>query len=621
MIQRLFLPSTPRVRARQCQILILAALLLSFGLGWQIGRLIPTARPWTLEHLRLLDISPAPNPIADLTAIFTRPAGNRCEIRLDFLDLPDPMEYALTLTLLPPAPDKATTFELTSTLPPPPGVRIQADSVTDILTLSLADCRPTAETRLRVQTEHETLETTFKAPTAYQPLPLQFVFYNTFWPAATPIQAWRRWDGAHTGPRGERHGLRGLLDAAEANRIPLTLHDTTSPFVLSALEAVGGLERITRLESAGLLARPAGPPPSSGFLDFELNRDGLSLPARQQLLFALFSSASSLPHSLPPLPQGEGDGTSASPSASYPLLIGGDFQRSMWGTCEYAHPAFAWLQARPYFHIVPVTPIPTPVSLPPDALTTAQHTLAQADPALAQNYGWMLPVLQAAARWAERPAPAAECQNDLCILASERFYAVFDPLGGRLVFLFTGREQLTAPSAQFFLGLSDRSLWDVSRGQAADPAQIMGAFGDADAPFRPYQAEVSSDGLRFRSREGREKTYRLTETGLEARFSPPLETRIPLALSPQIRFQPRWPQRYRLKRENNTLRLKAEGGASLMLHVTEGMLHGVDSSLVAIPFLAAPEDPNRELSPDFFLPFPLTVVHVSASRLTLKALP
>lgn len=601
MIQRLFLPSTPRVRARQCQILILAALLLSFGLGWQIGRLIPTARPWTLEHLRLLDISPAPNPIADLTAIFTRPAGNRCEIRLDFLDLPDPMEYALTLTLVPAAPDKATTFELTSTLPPPPGVRIQADSVTDILTLSLADCRPTAETRLRVQTESETLETTFKTPTAYQPLPLQFVFYNTFWPAATPIQAWRRWDGAHTGPRGERHGLRGLLDAAEANRVPLTLHDTTSPFVLSALEAVGGLERITHLESAGLLARPAGPPPSSGFLDFELNRDGLSLPARQQLLFALASSAS--------------------PSASHPLLIGGDFQHSMWGTYEYAHPAFAWLQARPYFRIVPVTPVPTPLSSPPDALTTAQHTLAQADAALAQNYAWMLPVLQAAARWAKRPAPAAECQNDLCILASERFYAVFDPLGGRLVFLFAGREQLIAPSAQFFLGLSDRSLWDVSRGQAADPAQIMGAFGDADDPFRPYQAEVSSDVLRFRSREGREKTYRLTETGLEARFSPPLETHIPLALSPQTRFQPHWPQRYRLKRENNTLRLETKGGASLMLHVTEGMLRGVDSSLAAIPFLAAPEDPNRELSPDFFLPFPLAVVHVSASRLTLTALP
>lgn len=597
MTQRPCLLPAPHLRAVKCELLILAALLLCLGLGWGIGRLIPGARPWTLEHIRLLDVSPAPNPASDLTAIFTRPAGNRCEIRLDFLDLPDPPEYALTLTLLPAPPEAATTFHLSSALPPPPGVRLQADSITDLLTLSLSNCQPAAGTRLRVQTGSETLETTFGARVAYPPLPLQFVFYNTFWPAATPIQAWRRWDGAHTGPRGERHGLRGLLDAAEASRVPLTLHDTTSPFVLSALEAVGGLERLTRLETAGLLARPAGPPPSSGFLDFDLNREGLSLPARQQLLLAL------------------------SPSASSPLLIGGDFQRSMWGTYEYARPAFAWLQARPYFHFAPVTPVPAHTNPPPDALTTAQHMLAQSDPALAHNYAWMLPVLEAAARWAERPTPAAECHSDLCILASERFYAVFDPLGGRLLFLFAGREQLIAPSAQFFLGLSDRSLWDVSRGQAADPAQIMGAFGDADDPFRPYQAEGSGDVLRFRSREGREKTYRLTESGLEAHFSPPIQTRIPLALSPQTRFQPRWPQRYRLERQNDSLRLDVEGGASLTLHVIEGTLHRVDSSLAAIPFLTAPEDPNLELSPDFFLPFPLTVVHVSASQLTLTARP
>ncbi len=208
----------------------LAALLLSLGLGWGIGRLLPGARPWTLEDLRLLDVSPASNPASDLTALFTRPAGNRCEIRLDFLDLPDPPEYDLTLTLLPAAPQAATTFHLSSTLPPPPGVRLQANSVTDILTLSLADCRPADEARLRVQTGSETLETTFGARPAYQPLPLQFVFYNTFWPAATPIQAWRRWDGAHTGP----HAANGTdcaacSDAAEASRIPLTLRRPPPP--------------------------------------------------------------------------------------------------------------------------------------------------------------------------------------------------------------------------------------------------------------------------------------------------------------------------------------------------------------------------------------------------------
>ena len=46
------------------------------------------------------------------------------------------------------------------------------------------------------------------------------VFWNTL-PSATPAQTLRRWDGAHTGPMGGKHGLSVLLQAAASQGVPL----------------------------------------------------------------------------------------------------------------------------------------------------------------------------------------------------------------------------------------------------------------------------------------------------------------------------------------------------------------------------------------------------------------
>ncbi len=301
---------------------------------------------------------------------------------------------------------------------------------------------------------------------------------------------------------------------------------------------------------------------------------------------------------------------------SNPLLIGGDFQRSTWGTYEYAEPSFAWLKARPYFFIESTGLPAEAIGKPVDFINPTKEMLEKSDPALAQNYAWLVPVLESAARWSGNPAPVAECK-DLCILASDTFYAVFHPRGGRLVFFFAGPEQVIGPTAQFFIGLSDRSQWDVSKGEGADPAQIMGAFGDADDAFRPYQPEITDNSIRFVSADGREKTYRLTETGLDAAFSEPLDTQIPLALSPQTRFTPGWTQKYRLERLPDGIRYQVAGGPMVRIQVTAGQVRAVDSFLEAIPFIASPENPNLELSRGFFLPFPLTIVHLSASQVSM----
>ena len=41
------------------------------------------------------------------------------------------------------------------------------------------------------------------------PAYLLLAFWDTL-PASTPIQLLRRWDGAHTGPYGQRHGLKSF---------------------------------------------------------------------------------------------------------------------------------------------------------------------------------------------------------------------------------------------------------------------------------------------------------------------------------------------------------------------------------------------------------------------------
>jgi hypothetical protein len=90
------------------------------------------------------------------------------------------------------------------------------------------------------------------------PLPVQilFAFWDTF-PAYTSATALRRWDGAHTGPNGDRHGLYNLLRTARELRIPIFLLDASEPASLSALDYAGGLKMIQEMQRDRLLTLPA----------------------------------------------------------------------------------------------------------------------------------------------------------------------------------------------------------------------------------------------------------------------------------------------------------------------------------------------------------------------------
>jgi hypothetical protein len=106
--------------------------------------------------------------------------------------------------------------------------------------------------------------------------PVLFAFWNTF-PAYTPAQSLRRWDGAHTGPMGGRHGLYNLLRAARNYQIPLALLDLKSPVSLSALDYVDGLPIVQRMAAEDLLILPDHVPPIES--NFAMPEEFISMAA------------------------------------------------------------------------------------------------------------------------------------------------------------------------------------------------------------------------------------------------------------------------------------------------------------------------------------------------------
>ncbi|MGW8143472.1 MAG: hypothetical protein ACWGN2_03705 [Anaerolineales bacterium] len=97
-----------------------------------------------------------------------------------------------------------------------------------------------------------------------QPAPLLLAFWNTF-PAYSPAQSLRRWDGAHTGPFGERHGLSILLENIERFKVPVVLLDLRNPFVFSALDYLNQMTLIRELISRKLVILPDSLPGSPSY--------------------------------------------------------------------------------------------------------------------------------------------------------------------------------------------------------------------------------------------------------------------------------------------------------------------------------------------------------------------
>lgn len=250
--------------------------------------------PWSYASLRLLDSVDSPNPTQDLLALYTRSQFNEFQIRLDLLEhAPQPNfdlyiaidqtpggERALPISaqalidwdilLIIPADGKLQTLKPNLSEYPRSAMRIIRDPVFDTVQISLrqdaSDGIPSKRfgSPLQIQvfltapgsdTVIDQLGPVSSDSASPPPARVIFAFWNSF-PAYSPALSLRRWDGAHTGPFGGRHGLFNLLRTATAANIPLFLLDMKAPASLVALEHMGSLDLIRDLQATGKLILP-----------------------------------------------------------------------------------------------------------------------------------------------------------------------------------------------------------------------------------------------------------------------------------------------------------------------------------------------------------------------------
>jgi hypothetical protein len=252
---------------------------------------------WSYTDLRIISADFAENPNYDIVAAYTRESGSDIQIRLDLLNIsPDiqsdiyialdtqpggttslPLEiesqiYWDTLITIPaignpvaylptsPETEKSKLTRRGDIIP-----RAYQDYQNDYLTISLNKfVFPKFNQLFRAQVFLIPVNSKLPADSigpfqfddsSHYRLPVLIAFWNVF-PAYTPAQALRRWDGAHTGPFGERHGLKMLLGAVEDNKIPVTLLDLRTPTSLSALDYLSQLPIIKKLEREKLITLP-----------------------------------------------------------------------------------------------------------------------------------------------------------------------------------------------------------------------------------------------------------------------------------------------------------------------------------------------------------------------------
>ncbi len=239
--------------------------------------------------MRLLDPADAERPEDDLIAVYTRRSLSELQVRLDFLDLQPDSAHDLYLVLSSGAPDGGAISDLPIQVRPDivwdtllvvpaetePYIQAQdgqrrtglpisrtIDPDLDTIYLDVGDLNASTLQSIQVfvtspgsnQPVDETQAVRFDAPSPH-PANLLMAFWNTL-PAHTPAQALRRWDGAHTGPLGQRHGLFRLLEASSQANVPVALLDLKTPAALSALDFLGQLDYLRDMQAQGLAILP-----------------------------------------------------------------------------------------------------------------------------------------------------------------------------------------------------------------------------------------------------------------------------------------------------------------------------------------------------------------------------
>lgn len=552
-----------------------------------------SSHPWA-KALRALDPTDAPTAAYDLTAAYLRTNNDNLQIRIDLLDFQSPGNLSLDIQIGDASAPETVPLDIH--IPSQSeSHRITLDPLlaTVIVELPLTDIP--ARPRVDISTPEDKISgLTLAGTIPTQVAPLLLTFYDTF-AGRFPAEALRSWDGAHTGPRGERHGLKHLLDAVEEYQVPVVLLDLKEPENLSALDAMGLLLKIESLENQGLLIVPE---------DDENNLQFIHLEDSTHLYKPLFRKITYLPIASEtdenqPTPNGPSLEirralleTALNADRKDLLSLGGSLAEGTWGSPDMVGETMAYFASRPYVHILGIEEL---VEFP---ATSNNAIIPQSEEPIDELTSQIQSVLNFANSWAEDSSETKkQCRVGLfeCILANENYLAVFDAQSAKLTFLFTRDEnslhQLIGPS------------WQVAPGIDLYP----GTFGDDNV----YEPILEANSLVFTLMDGtRVKTFTLTETGLDVTYQPqePFIIQIPLLVDPDTRFTLGWAEKYKQQTTPNGIRWGLENGPMVSVQ-TEGAIT-MRAFNEALDLLTIPENPDFEYPPGHYVPFPMAIVEV-----------
>lgn len=268
-------------------VLLLLSILLLSGCAAPRDVESPTASGWQHADLRLVLPDGETAPDYDLVAASIKLSGAELLVRLDVLDMQPETRLQAYLVVddrpggsreLPFDAQTELEWDLLVSAPPngpalmlaPDGTRTQSrlpwlatNDLDDTLIFHLPSTQINAgSARFQAFVSGASAELIEDSSPVFaidgQPpaaTPLLLAFWNSL-PAGSAAQVMRRWNGAHTGPEGHRHGLYQLLRAAEDSGVPVALLDLKNPESLAGLDLVGGLDLAQRMDSAGLLLLP-----------------------------------------------------------------------------------------------------------------------------------------------------------------------------------------------------------------------------------------------------------------------------------------------------------------------------------------------------------------------------
>jgi hypothetical protein len=261
---------------RNFRILFLLCLLANTLSACQSSSAYIPPPDWKYADLRALDPADDIPPSQDLIALYIRRVDEDIEIRLDYVDLSPIPDNDLIIKISTSSdielasiniPASGDISALDGSGNPMPNLqpRITRDSFLDTIVVSInrrnliqsglpfvVSAYSTGTLASSINDQIGPVRSDAAPPPQADVL---FSFWDTF-PAATPAQALRMWDGAHNGPGRSRYGLSHLLNAGKSYQVPVFLLDLKSPSALSILDFMGVLPEIQSLADLRLVILP-----------------------------------------------------------------------------------------------------------------------------------------------------------------------------------------------------------------------------------------------------------------------------------------------------------------------------------------------------------------------------